>query len=649
LYDTKSLMGASSTGSATMYMNLMVYNLYGDPSLSVSNPPALTVTNTADSGPGSLRWAVAQLDQYGMITFDLSLPATISLTSGEIVIDKPMSIIGPGIHLLTITSNSTSRVLNVMETIAWVRYLTIHGGRAQYGGGIYNSGSLILEVMKLTGNQAVPPDFADEEAYGGAIYNTGSIQMILSEISGNSVDSEDIAYGGGIANLGDLYLSTVSVRGNTTGGWTNYGGAGIYNTGKLTFNYSSLENNSSAGHYKGKGGGLLNYGEASLFNSTISSNRVNEGSSGGGIHNEGNLSLNFCTMADNSGYFAGGISGPAVLANSLLSGNTASEGGNCGNGEITSLGYNLDSDGTCSLSGPGDLSSIDPLLGLLSGHESRPNVHPLLSGSPAVDAADPDKCYWVDQRNIPRPQGSGCDIGAYEAIQLAVSNANILEGHSGTAEMQLRVAASSRFEDGISFDYITEDGSATGQVDYIPSSGTLTILPSAAPAITVTIPVIGDLIDEPDETFNVILSNPTNAVLMVKTAQGLIIDDDTSSISMLDTVVEEGFQNHAGVFTVTIDLPNALPVQVDWTTLDGTAKAGEDYLNASGTIEFPPGSLSQVITINLLADRLLEPDEVFIIQFSNPVNAILSEEQARITIKNTKRFMLFLPVMGRNN
>ena len=98
-------------------------------------------------------------------------------------------------------------------------------------------------------------------------------------------------------------------------------------------------------------------------------------------------------------------------------------GANCA-GAVTSNGYNLSSDATCKFTNTGDLNNTDPMLGLLQYNGGPTQTNALLSGSPAVDAGNPNGCtdglghlLKTDQRGKPRPDAEdtgGCDMGAYE-------------------------------------------------------------------------------------------------------------------------------------------------------------------------------------------------------------------------------------------
>jgi hypothetical protein len=191
-------------------------------------------------------------------------------------------------------------------------------------------------------------------------------------------------------------LSNVTIR----NGVAVYGG-GIYNAGRLTINSSTISGNYALGCLHGWGGGILNYGTATINNSTISGNSASYLGQGGGIWS-----------------YSGS---QAALQNSIVANNVA--GNRSGN--VTSYGYNLSSDGTCSFGNSGDLNDHDPRLGPLQNNGGPTQTMALTSGSPAIDAGNPSGCtdgqgqlLKTDQRGQPRPDNEdtgGCDMEAFES------------------------------------------------------------------------------------------------------------------------------------------------------------------------------------------------------------------------------------------
>src|SRR6476646_9788454 len=157
----------------------------------------ITVTNTNDSGAGSLRQALA--DAVNGDTIDFGVTGTITLTTGELVVNKSISIGGPGSDRLTVDGNHASRVFYVdVGVTATIAGLTITNGNADMiggGGGIYNeSSTLTVSNCTISGNSA-----PDAFGVGGGIYNdvgfgNGRLEVINSTISGNSAGDN----GGGI-------------------------------------------------------------------------------------------------------------------------------------------------------------------------------------------------------------------------------------------------------------------------------------------------------------------------------------------------------------------------------------------------------------------------------------------------------------------
>ena len=136
--------------------------------------------------------------------------------------------------------------------------------------------------------------------------------------------------------------------------------------------------------------------------------------------------------------------------------------------------------------------------------------------------------------------------------------------------------------------------------------------------------MIGDTVMEPNETFTLSITNPTNAYIGTGTATGTIQNDDFPTVSVGNATAFEGNAGTtAFAFPVTLSQSVPFPVTVSYTTSNGTATAGSDYATASGTVTFSPGQTSKTVTVNVTADTVIEFDETFTLTLSNPVNAVL--------------------------
>ena len=327
-------------------------------------------TDTATSGCS----AGSGVDEINLT----GLTGSIDLFSPLPAITTDMVLDGPPSTTLAVRRAPTAQgefSLFTSQAALVIEDLTLQGGRAASGGAIFqNGGSLTLERVTLSDNRAT--------SSGGAVFIQGGQLTINDNIfSDNRADSS----GGAIYAAG----STVKIRGSALFG--NQAGS--------------------------SGGGLFGLGETTtITNSTFDGNSA--ASAGGGVFGDGTFSLRNVTLTANQAARGGGIArggGAFRFRNTLIAGNT---GGDC-TGTVESLGYNLvqTPGATCTITGETAtlILNQNPLLDPLAvSAPGRTHTRPLKANSPAFNTGTPAGCEPDDQRGIVRPQGTACDIGAYE-------------------------------------------------------------------------------------------------------------------------------------------------------------------------------------------------------------------------------------------
>ncbi|MFU8833211.1 MAG: choice-of-anchor Q domain-containing protein, partial [Wenzhouxiangella sp.] len=324
----------------------------------------LMVTNTNDSGSGSLREAITLASAGDTIEFEAGVNGPIMLESPLPPLVVNLEILGPGAHVITIDGDGQHQVFLVeADTTITISGLTIMGGFTDadsrtfgIGGGIWNLGTLALTDSVVSGNFA--------EVSGGGIANDGILHITRSTISGNSVAL--FGSGGGIENFeAELTIVDSTISGNAA----DIGGG--------------ISNNSDGG-----------VSQLSVRNSTISGNTADF--EGGGIDNfGGEVELVFSTVANNSADFGGGgiaNLGDFLARNSLVANNPT--GGDCDDFGFSfqATGNNLATDGTCP-----DFTETTPTalaLGPLADNGGPTQTHALAADSVAVDAAS--DCTEID-------------------------------------------------------------------------------------------------------------------------------------------------------------------------------------------------------------------------------------------------------------
>jgi uncharacterized repeat protein (TIGR01451 family) len=218
---------------------------------------------------------------------------------------------------------------------------------------------------------------------------------------------------------------------------------------------------------------------------------------------------------------------------------------------------------------------------------------------------------------------------------LRVDHLTVTEGDTGTNFAHLTVWQDGLVGQALSFDYTTANGTAQAGMDYLAVTGTLIIPPDVVTQF-LTVPILGDLVDEPNRIFTVLLSNPTNATLNQPQATVTIVDNDPlSTVSVADASVIEGNSGLISfLFPVTLSNPSASEVRVTCRTTNGTAIAPNDFVNTTTTLIFPAGTTNQFFSVPVVGDTQNEVDQTIMVTLASPVNCTLGRSPASGTIIN---------------
>ncbi|WP_430542654.1 putative Ig domain-containing protein [Xanthomonas sacchari] len=229
---------------------------------------------------------------------------------------------------------------------------------------------------------------------------------------------------------------------------------------------------------------------------------------------------------------------------------------------------------------------------------------------------------------------------------LSINNVSQNEGNSGTTAFTFTVSLSQPAgSGGVSFDIATANGTATAGTDYISSSVNGLTIPAGSSSATFTVQVIGDTLNEPNETFYVNVTNPNGATITGGQGVGTINNDDAQpSLSIGDVSVTEGNSGTTtATFPVTLSAASGQTVTVNYATTDGSANAGSDYVAHSGTLTFLPGITTQNVAVTINGDTTVEPDETFTVNLSGASNATIARATATGTILNDDAVVTISP------
>jgi hypothetical protein len=395
------------------------------------------VTTLADSGGGSLRHCLLVLDTGGTITFQTGLTGMITLASDLPALSKVVAVAGPGASLLTVNRNDRVGVIFTVSNggVLTASGLTLSGANyavwAPQNPTVESNASVALTDVVLSGNGT-----------GVRVEYTTSATLTNCTLTGNDYGVD--AYGGrALATLTD-----VTIRGSFIGVNLYFGGSATltnvtlaHNTSgvffmeqgsRATVTNSTFDGNRYGIHSNDFGGDAMvtdsvfaantygvyidefggRGGSATLTNVTISGSLI------GIVALAGSATLAHTTLGGNDIGVAVAYPGSASVANSILADSTSA---NCSltGGSISNGGYNLDDGSSCGFgSADGSLSGVSAELASLTSldHGGATATIALLPSSPAVNQIPlgGTNCPATDQRGVARPQGTGCDSGAFE-------------------------------------------------------------------------------------------------------------------------------------------------------------------------------------------------------------------------------------------
>jgi len=564
---TTTITGLNIPAETTFWFRWQDFNATGaddglaidDFSLTLTTPQTFTVTNTNDSGAGSLREAIALANadpttadtiRFGGVFTDGDFTNdTLTLTTGSLPIAGNVTIDGSGGNPITISGNNSTQVFRINSGTVALNALTLINGRDFGGGSISNQGTLTLNNSTLSGNSSIMG--------ASGIYNFGTLSINNSTFSGNQGGG---SIAGAIFNEGS---ATLSINNSTFSGNTGSTGA-IFNGGTITY----LSNSTFGGNTS------VSTDRGSIFNNIFGNISVLKNNLF--VENSNNTIPTATTASNNlSGTFASlGVdpvlrnNGGTTATHALLAGSSAINAGD--NTGIPADVLDQDSDG----------NTTEPLP--------------------------------FDQRGtgFSRVIGGTVDVGAFEfqtvtpAVNLSISTNAGTE--AGTTAITVTATASSTVS-GNQTVSLGVSGTGITAGDYSLSNTTITI-PDGQTTGTVTFTVVDDAIAEGSETATLTLSNPSSGIALGSTTtQNITItDNDTAGVNITQSGGSTNVTEGGATDTYTVVLTSQPTHDVTITLNPGSQLSTPTPL----TFTAANWNVAQTVTVTAVNDFVAEGEHV---------------------------------------
>src|SRR5882724_13302005 len=261
---------------------------------------------------------------------------------------------------------------------------------------------------------------------------------------------------------------------------------------------------------------------------------------------------------------------------------------------------------------------------------------------------EPDETFFVNVTNavganVTDNQGVGT-IQHDDLPTLSIDDVSAAEGDTGTKTFSFHVTLSAAAPATVTFDIATADGIAQDGVpggednDYVAHSIPAQTIAAGSSSFNFDVTVNGDLNIEPNETFLVNVTNLSGATVLDGQGQGTIQNDDSPAVSINDVTMAEG---NSGTTTFTFTISSSLPapaggITFDVDAADNTATvANNDYIAQSATAKtISAGATTTTFDVTVNGDTVVEPDETFFVNLSNPSGATIGDGRGVGTIQN---------------